>query len=164
MTDNFIQLEEENILRLGIKDSQGNDTGNVLEFDFDDMDFPIRIQSVYRDLNKLKSKLINDLKIIEKRPDIKKRKNSFSKNEEDAVSKISEFFKETAKLYNKILGENGVEKLLNGRNLGWTTIPKIDKMIETQIMPYFNKSVKKEIEEIKGTYKIPGLKDNEVIE
>ena len=38
--------------------------------------------------------------------------------------------------YNMFLGENGVEKLLNGRALGWTTLQEIDEIIDKQIAPH----------------------------
>jgi hypothetical protein len=33
------------------------------------------------------------------------------------------------------LGENGVQKLLNGREIGWDTLKEIDEIIEKAILP-----------------------------
>ena len=40
------------------------------------------------------------------------------------------------------LGERGVEKLLCGRKFGWTTLFKIDELIEKNILPYLDLSFK----------------------
>lgn len=39
----YIQLKKDNILKIGIKDSNGNETGEHLEFDLEDIDLPLRI-------------------------------------------------------------------------------------------------------------------------
>ena len=46
MTDNFIQLQEDNILRLEIKDSEGKPTGEHLEFDLEDIELPLIYQEI----------------------------------------------------------------------------------------------------------------------
>ena len=43
----FIQLKKDNILRIGIKDTEGNDTGEHLEFDLEDIEFPLKINECY---------------------------------------------------------------------------------------------------------------------
>ena len=35
--ENFIQLKKDSILKIGIKDNEGNDTGEHLEFDMEDI-------------------------------------------------------------------------------------------------------------------------------
>ena len=42
MTD-FIQIKKDDILRIGIKDANGIETGEHLEFDLEDIDLPLRI-------------------------------------------------------------------------------------------------------------------------
>jgi hypothetical protein len=39
----FIQLKKDNILRIGIKDTKGNDTGEHLEFDLEDIELPLKL-------------------------------------------------------------------------------------------------------------------------
>ncbi len=39
----FIQLKKDNIFRIGIKDIEGNDTGEHLEFDLEDIELPLRL-------------------------------------------------------------------------------------------------------------------------
>ena len=52
------------------------------------------------------------------------------------------------------LGENGVQKLLNGRKLGWTPLREIDEIIEKQILPYININMKKITEKIQKKYDV----------
>ena len=56
------------------------------------------------------------------------------------------------------LGENGVQKLLNGRKLGWTSLRNIDKIIEKQILPYIDINMDKIADKIEKTY---GIKNTE---
>ena len=39
----YIQLKKDNILKIGIKNAYGKDTGEYLEFDWEDIDLPLRI-------------------------------------------------------------------------------------------------------------------------
>ena len=50
------------------------------------------------------------------------------------------------------LGENGVQKLLNGRKLRWTTLKEIDELIEKQITPKLDITMKNITNKIKGKY------------
>ena len=94
-----------------------------------------------------------ELLIINKRQDVKGKK-LLSKNEEDKLKAISKFFKEEVEIYNMFLGENGVQKLLNGRKLGWTSLAEIDEIIEKQILPYFDKKAKEIEDRVMNKYKL----------
>ena len=83
-----------------------------------------------------------------------------SKNEEDKFKAINKFFKEEEEIYNMFLGENGVQKLLNGKKFGWTTLMEIDEIIIKQILPYFDKQEKAIEDKIMNKYK---LENKEVI-
>ena len=132
MIDNFIQLKKDDILRIGIKDIEGNDTGEHLEFDLTDIELPLLYQELLEKDKKHKAWLRNQLLIIEKRQDVKGKK-LLSKNEEDGLRALNDFFNKEKDLYNMFLGERGVEKLLNGRKLGWNSLEEIDEIIEKQI-------------------------------
>ena len=151
MTDNFIQLEKDDVLRLGIKTSDGKETGEFLEFDLEDIELPLRYQELIEKDKKLKEQIRNQLLIIDKRKDVKGKK-LLSKNEEDRIKALNDFFKKEKDIYNGFLGERGVEKLLNGRKLGWTSLQEIDNIIAKQISPYLNISSEKVIDKIKNTY------------
>lgn len=151
MTDNFIQLNKDNILKLEIVDSEGNSTGNFLEFDVEDIELPLRYQELVEEDKKNADHLKNQLLIIDKKEDVKGKK-LLSKNEEDKIKALNDYFKKEAEIYNMFLGKNGVEKLLNGRKLGWTSLKEIDEIIEKQIMPHLNISVDNITKKIKEKY------------
>ena len=151
MTDNFIKLNNSNILRLGIKTSDGKDTGEYLEFDLEDIELLLKYQDLIEQDKKNKLWIKNQLMIIEKRQDVKGKK-LLSKNEEDKIKAINEFFKKEIDVYNIFLGENGVQKLLNGRKIGWTTLEEIDEIIDKQIRPYLETDMGKITEKIKNKY------------
>lgn len=154
MKDNTIQkigLKNENILKLEIVDENGASTGNFLEFDLEDIELPMRYQKIMELLKKSRTELKNQLAIIDKRPD-KKGKKLFSFNEEAKIEVVTNFYKEQVQIYNMFLGKDGVQKLLNGREIRWTTLNEIDEIIEKNIAPLLDKTAEKIIEKIKQKY------------
>lgn len=161
MKDNFIQLNRDNILRLGIRTADGEDTGEHLEFDLEDIELPLRYQELIERDKKNKDQLRNQILIIEKRQDVKGKK-LMSKNEEDKIKALNEFFKKETEVYNMFLGENGVQKLLNGRKLGWTSLQEIDEIIDKQISPHIEVNMKDITKKVKEKYKT--TEETEVLE
>ena len=149
--ENFIQLKKDDVLRLGIKTSDGKDTGEVLEFDLSDIELPLKYQELLEKDKKNKEHLRNQMLIIDKREDVKGKK-LLSKNEEDKIKALNEFFNKEIEVYNMFLGERGVQKLLNGRKIGWTTLQEMDEIIENQIAPYLDMSMDKITEKVKEKY------------
>lgn len=162
MTDNFIQLKNEEVLRLKIKTDKGEYTGEELVFDLEDIELPLKYQELLEKDKKNKEALRNLCLIIDKREDAKGKK-LLSKNEEDKLKAINEFFKKEEEVYNIFLGENGVQKLLNGRKLGWTTFEEIDEIIEKQIVPYINVDMKRITDKVKEKYSQALEKSKEVL-
>ena len=165
MTDNFIKLGKSDVLRLGIKTDEGVDTGEYLEFDLEDIELPLRYQDVMEKDKKNKEHLRNQLAIIDRRQDVKGKK-IMSKNEEDKIKALNEFFKKEEEIYNMFLGENGVKKLLNGRKLGWTSLQEIDEIIGKQISPYLDIRMEKITDKVKQKYQeaLDRTKDKGVLE
>jgi hypothetical protein len=151
MTDNFIKLNKSDTLKLGIKTDDGKDTGEFLEFDLEDIELPLRYQELLEKDEKNKKNLRNQMLIIDKRQDVKGKK-LMSKNEEDKIKALNEFFNKEVEVYNMFLGENGVQKLLNGRKLGWTTLQEIDEIISKQISPYLNTNMEDITKKVKEKY------------
>lgn len=151
MKDNFIQLNKDNILRLGIKTADGKDTGEVLEFDIEDIELPLKYQELIEQEKKNRQNLKNQITIIEKKQDVKGKK-LMSKNQEDKIKAINEFYKKEEQVLNGFLGERGVEKLLNGRKLGWTSLEEVDEIIEKQIAPHLDVNMESITEKIKKKY------------
>ncbi len=151
MMDNTIKLNKSNELRLKIKTDEGEYTGEELVFDLEDIELPLRYQELMEKDKKNKEALRNLFIIIDKRQDVKGKK-LLSKNEEDKIKAINDFFKKEVEVYNMFLGERGVEKLLNGRKLGWTTLQEIDEIIEKQISPYISISMDDITKKVKDKY------------
>lgn len=134
-SDNEIQLRRnEDLLRLKIIDENGKDTGNYLEFNLEDIELPIRWQQLIEEDKKNRAYLRNQFTIIEKKEDHKGKK-LLSANEEAKVRAMQDFYRKEVEIYNMFLGKNGVEKLLNGRELSWSTLNEIDKIIVENILP-----------------------------
>ena len=163
MTDNFIKLNKDSILRLGIRTEDGKETGEILEFDLEDIEIPLKYQELLEKDKKNKEHLRNQMLIIDKRQDVKGKK-LLSKNEEDKIRALNDFFKKEVEVYNIFLGERGVEKLLNGRKLGWTTLQEIDEIIEKQIAPHIDISMKNITDKVKKKYSQAVKRNKEQIE
>lgn len=161
MTDNFIQLGKSDVLRLNIRTEDGKETGECLEFDLGDIELPLRYQELMEKDKKNKENLRNQMLIIDKRQDVKGKK-LLSKNEEDKIKALNEFFIKEIEVYNMFLGPRGVEKLLNGRKFTWTTLQEIDEIIEKQITPHLDVSMKSITDKVKEKYKQVTKKDEDI--
>lgn len=151
MKENFIQLKKSDTLKLGIRTEEGKETGEFLEFNLEDIELPLKYQEIIEKDKKNKENLRNQMLIIDKKQDVKGKK-LLSKNEEDKIRALNDFFKKEVEIYNIFLGENGVQKLLNGRKIGWTTLEEIDEIIEKQILPHLNLSMENITKKVKEKY------------
>lgn len=162
MKENYIQLNKSDVLRLGIRTEEGEDTGEYLEFDLQDIELPLRYQDLLEKDKKNKENLRNQMIVIDKREDVKGKK-LLSKNEEDKIKAINDFFKKEIEVYNMFLGDNGVQKLLNGRKFGWTTLQEIDDIIDKQIAPYLDMSMESITKKVKEKYGQAIARNKEVL-
>lgn len=79
-SDNVIQLKQaKDVLRLKIKDEDGKDTGNFLEFNLGDLDYLLILQDMMEADKKNREYLKNQYAIIDKKQDHKGKK-LFSSN------------------------------------------------------------------------------------
>lgn len=101
----------------------------------------------------------NQLVIIKKRKDVKG-KYSDSKNTEDILEAYKEFSRKEIANLNRFLGENGVEKFLNGRKPYYEMFNDISNAIE-QVLPYFEKAIEEFKKDIKEKYK---TKEEDILE
>lgn len=163
MDQNVIQLKKDDILRLKIVDTEGNDTGNQLEFDLSDIELPLIYQKIIEEDKKNRAYLRNQFTIIDKKEDHKGKK-LLSSNEEAKVKAMAEFFKKEKEIYDMFLGENGVDKLLNGRKLTLNTLTEIDEIIEKTILPKMKTNAQNIKEKIMSKYSIKEDKRDDVIE
>ena len=125
----FIQLKKDSILRIGIKDSEGNDTGEHLEFDMEDINLALRLNECDEKHRKNLEFLRNQFIIIDKKED-KKGKKILSWKEEEKLKVLQEFYKREMEALDLFLGENGTKKLLNGRNPYYSMYEDINDMLK----------------------------------
>lgn len=124
----FIQLKKDNILRIGIKDIEGNDTGEHLEFDMEDIELPLRLNECEARHRKNLEFLKMQFVIIDKKED-KKGKFILSWKEEEKLKVLQEFYKREMEALDLFLGQNGTNKLLNGRKPYYSMYEDINDML-----------------------------------
>ena len=127
--ENFIQLKKDSILRIGIKDIDGNDTGEHLEFDMEDINLALRLNECDEKHRKNLEFLRNQFIIIDKKED-KKGKKILSWKEEEKLKVLQDFYKREMEALDLFLGENGTKKILNGRNPYYSMYEDINDMLK----------------------------------
>ncbi len=159
MTD-FIQLKKDSILRIGIKDSNGVDTGEHLEFDMEDIELPLRINKCELQHRKNLEYLKMQMVIIDKKED-KKGKLILSLKEEEKLKVLQEFYKREMDALDLFLGQNGTKKLLNGRNPYYSMYEDISEMLQP-ILPKLKTNADDLAKKIMDKYN--NKKEKEVLE
>lgn len=158
--ENTIQLKKDNILKIGIKDADGNDTGEHLEFDLEDIELALKINQCSQKHKQNIQNLKNQYSIIDKKED-KKGDNILSWKEEEKIKALQTFYKDEMEALDLFLGENGCLKLLNGRKPYYSMYNDISDMLEP-IIPLITikaDDIKKKIVE-----KYSKTEDKEVLE
>ena len=148
--ENFIQLKKDSILRIGIKDNDGNDTGEHLEFDMEDINLALRLNECDEKHRKNLEFLRNQFIIIDKKED-KKGKKILSWKEEEKLKVLQEFYKREMEALDLFLGENGTKKLLNGRNPYYSMYEDINDMLKP-ILPKLKLRADDIVKKIKDKY------------
>lgn len=159
MTD-VIQLKKDSILRIGIKDANGVDTGEHLEFDLEDIELPLRLNQCEAQHRKNLEFLRNQFVIIDKKED-KKGKYLLSWKEEEKIKVLQEFYKREAEALDLFLGKDGTKKLLNGRNPYYSMYEDINEMLEP-ILPKLKLRTEDIINKVKQKYN--DKKETDVLE
>lgn len=142
----YIQLKKDDILRVGIKDAEGNDTGEHLEFDLEDIELPLRIEEG------LQKHKIN-IDTLQKRIQILEKNNKDNNKDLDMekLKIMKEFFVKEEKALDLFLGKGGTKKILNGRKYYYTMFDDIIEMLEP-IFPLIEERAGKIADKIKSKY------------
>lgn len=147
--NNIIQLKKDNIFRVDIVDSQGNKTGEQLQFDLEDIELPLRLAECEKrhekNMRDLKAKIL----IIDKKQDTKGK--ILSKNEEQKIIAFNECYKKEEEALDLFLGQGGTRKLLNGRKPYLTMYNDIGEILEP-IMPKLKLTTEDITRKIKEKY------------
>ena len=151
-SEKIIKLKKNNVLKLEIETEEGIKTGEYLKFDLEDIELPLKYAELIEEDKKNKKWLRDEQLIIDKRQDVQVKGELMSKNTIDKFKALETFFKKEVEIYNGFLGERGVEKLLNGQKLGWTSLEMVDEIIEEQIVPHLDLTLKNINEKVKEKY------------
>lgn len=146
----FIQLKKDNILRIGIKDSNGVDTGEHLEFDLEDIELPLRLNQCEAQHRRNLEFVKNQFIIIDKKED-KKGKFLLSWKEEEKIKVLQEFYKKEMEALDLFLGKDGTKKLLNGRNPYYSMYEDINEILEP-VLPKLKLRADNIIDKVKEKY------------
>ena len=148
--EDFIQLKKDNVLKIGIKDSDGKDTGDFLEFDLEDIELGLKLNQCQKKHNENIQNVKRQFIIIDKKED-KKGKQLLSWKEEEKIKVLKQFYKDEADALDLFLGKGGTKKLLNGRNPYWTMYDDINEMLKP-ILPKLKLSMDGVVDKIKAKY------------
>ena len=153
--EKYIQLgKSTNVLRLWIKDIDGNKTGEYLEFNLKDIELLDKYQRYQDEYNKNLQWINNQFVIIKKKQDFTKKGKIMSNNQEMTYNAIKEYYKKQKGTLDLFLGKDGVDKLLCGRPFEWGTLQEIHKVINEQISPYLDITMDNIKKEIKDKYNV----------
>ena len=157
-----IQLKQDNLFKIGIKNAEGEDTGEIITIDLEDIKLPLRCQEsekMIKDNNKwLQAQRI----MIEKRPD-KKGKKLLSANEEALLKLVNEYYEKQTKAYELVLGEGAIKKILCGREMYITFFSDLEEQMK-KLKPKLNQNAVDIKEKIKSITEKYGQKDSDVME
>lgn len=157
MTD-FIQLKKDNILRIGIKNSDGMETGEYLEFDLEDIELPLKINQAEEEHKKNVAYVRNQFIIIDKKEDHKGKK-LLSFNQEEKIKVMKEYYKREMHALDLFIGDGGTLKLLNGRKPYYTMYEDINEILQP-ILPLIQQRTGNITEKIKKKYSTGAGKEN----
>lgn len=157
--ENFIQIKKSNKFVVGIKDENGVDTGNTIEFDLEDIDLPFKLNDCAKQHDENVKELKRKFAVIDKKKDTKSKNQIISSNTEARIKALKEFYIKEEKALDLFLGENGTKKLLNGRKPYYTMFDDISEMLQP-ILPNLTKNAKSIEEKIKSKYSLKNEEDN----
>ncbi len=162
----YIKLKErKDIVRLGIQDENGkivkDEQGDevVIEFDLGSVDLPLNYNRCINDINEAKRRLKRNITVIDKKQDVKG-KQLLSKNEEEKMKALKQFYREMENAMDLFLGQGGTKKFLNGRSPYLEMFDDIDEALKPHLSK-LNLTANSVIDRIKSKYKLK--EDEEVL-
>ena len=157
-----IQLKQDNLFKIGIKNAEGEDTGEIITIDLEDIKLPLRCQESEKMIKDNNRWLQAQRIMIEKRPD-KKGKKLLSANEEALLKLVNEYYEKQTKAYELVLGEGAIKKILCGREMYITFFSDLEEQMK-KLRPKLNQNAVDLKEKIKSITEKYGKKDSDVME
>lgn len=152
----YIQLREDSIFRLGIRDKDGNpkvdENGKeiCLEFDLEDIEAPLKYSKCEAMIRKARQDLKLRFAVIDKKQDVKG-KNLLSANEEEKIKYMNEYYKISEEAMDLFLGKGGTQKVFGNRRY-WTMWDDLDEMLQP-FLPKMKVNLDKITDKVKSKYK-----------
>ena len=149
----YISLKKRNILKIGIKDENNNpkldEKGQeiYLTFDLEDINTPENYSKCVYLIQKATDILRDKIAIINKKQD-SKGKGIMTKNEEEKIKALKEYYKSSEEAMDLFLGKDGTKKIF-GDTRYLTMFDDLNEMLET-ILPKLKinfASIEKKIKE-----------------
>lgn len=153
--ERFIQLKEsESIVKIGIKDPEGKDTGVTITFDLEDFDLPLNMNKSDAMHKKNEESLKYAFMIIDKKED-KTGKFLLSWKEEEKIKELKSFYEKEIKALDLLIGEGKTREILNamGRKPYYTMFNDIMELLDPEL-PVIDQTADKLIDKIKDKYHI----------
>lgn len=155
-TENFIQLpKRESLLKYGIKDVNGNDTGKYLKFDIERINYPLKLSECI-DIHKKNLVWLRDQQIILDKKEDRKGKKFLTWKQEEGMKIEEEFYKKEMEALDLFLGKGATQMILDLYETTpyYSMFEDITKMIKP-IMPSLENNaayIKKKTEDILKKY------------
>ena len=157
-----IQLKQDNLFKIGIKNAEGKDTGEIITIDLEDIELPLKAQKSEEMIKNNNRWLQAQRLMIEKRPD-KKGKKLLSANDEALLKTVNEYYKRQTEAYELVLGKGSIKKILCGREMYITFFSDLEEQMK-KLRPKLNQNVVDIKEKIKSITEKYGQKDSDVME
>lgn len=147
----YIQLKEDNILRVSIKDKEGNDTGCELVFDLEDIEMPLKASKMEYEHRKNLEWIRNQFIIIEKKQD--KEDGILTYKERLKLEAFKEFYGKEIEALDLLLGEGKTAEILKAmkRKPYYSMFDDINDMLEP-IIPKLQKTTDDVVNKVKQKY------------
>lgn len=152
--EDFIQLKKDNVIKIKIKDQEGNDTGKFLTFDLEDIELPLRYQQMFEEHKKNENYVKHQFIIIDKKQD-KKGKKILTANEEEKLKVMKEYYQREMHALDLFLGEGKTQMILDimGRRPYISMFNDIGEALKP-LNNILEKNIELTDEKIKNKYKI----------
>jgi hypothetical protein len=158
MQDKII-LQPKKTKKYEILENDGTPTGEYLEIDIEMVEYPLILQEALNRHYKNVEWFKNQMVIINKQKDFKRKHHMLTNNEEAKVKAIEEYLKKDAQALDLTFGKGTTKKMLNGRRPYYRMFDDIWKSLNA-IIPSMNDYVENITNEIKSEY---GIKKEEGI-
>ena len=148
----YIQLKEDNVLTVVIKDIEGNETDCELKFDLEDIELPLKISKSEFEHKKNIQWLKNQFVIIDKKPD-KKNDGFLSYKQRLKLEAYKEYYEKEENIIDLIIGEGNTKKILKAmkRNPYYSMFDDINELL-TPVLPVLESTMDNITDKIKDKY------------